>query len=64
MRESISPLLTQDDLMVLFSCGKTKLQAMLNANVLPVVKVGRKYYTTEDEIRKWIEMNRGKKIRY
>ncbi|MDF2854546.1 MAG: hypothetical protein K0Q87_397 [Neobacillus sp.] len=64
MHESISPLLTQDDLMVMFSCGKTKLQAMLNANVLPVVKVGRKYYTTQDEICKWVEKNRGKEIRY
>ena len=34
-------ILTQDDLLELFPFGKTKLKCLLEAGVLPVVKVGR-----------------------
>ena len=52
-------ILTQDDLLELFPFGKTKLKCLLEAGVLPVVKVGRDY-----ELDRWFEANKGKEIFY
>ena len=46
------------DLLTIFPFGKTKL----HAGVLPVVKVGRQYVTSDDAIQRWILENAGKEI--
>ena len=48
----------------LFPFGKTKLKCLLEAGVLPVVKVGRDYLTNERELDRWFEANKGKEIFY
>lgn len=50
------------DLLQIFPFGKTKLRKLLNAGVLPVVKVGRQYVTSDDAIQRWILENAGKEI--
>lgn len=55
---------TKNDLLRLFPFGKTKLQQMLKAGVLPVVKIGRTYLTSERLIDSWLEENKGKEILY
>jgi len=55
---------TKNDLLRLFPFGKTKLQQMLKAGVLPVVKIGRTYLTSERLIDSWLEENMGKEILY
>lgn len=50
------------DLLHIFPFGKTKLRQLLNAGVLPVVKVGRQYVTSDDAIQRWILENAGKEI--
>lgn len=57
-------ILTQDDFLELFPFGKTKLKCLLDAGVLPVVKVGRDYLTNERELDRWFEANKGKEIFY
>mgnify|MGYP000164395312 CR=1 FL=1 len=42
------------DLLTIFPFGKTKLRQLLHAGVLPVVKVGRQYVTSDDAIQRWI----------
>lgn len=55
-------VLNSKDLQVLFGFGKTKMSELFQAGVLPVVKVGRDYITTQKNIESWIEDNIGKEI--
>lgn len=57
-------VLNQDDLLKILPFGKTKLNQLLKANELPVVKVGRDYITTESKIEQWINENIGEEIFY
>lgn len=57
-------IFTQDDLMQLFPFGKTKLNELLKAGVLPVVKVGRQYITNEKEMDAWFHEYRGLEVHY
>ena len=50
------------DLLTIFPFEKTKLRQLLHAGVLPVVKVGRQYVTSDDAIQRWILENAGKEI--
>ena len=52
------------DLLDIFPFRRTKLQQLLNAGVLPVVKVGRTYLTSETQIQRWLIDNTGKEIYY
>lgn len=52
------------DLQEIFPFRRTKLQQLLNAGVLPVVKVGRTYLTSEAQIQRWLIDNTGKEIYY
>lgn len=64
MRAEIENLYSFTDLLDIFPFGKTKLRQLLKAGVLPVVKVGRQYITTQDVINRWIQENIGKEIQY
>lgn len=57
-------LYTSKDLEQIFPFGKTKFQQLLNANVLPVVKIGRDYLSSPDMINNWLLENSGKEIFY
>ena len=52
------------DLLEIFPFRRTKLQLLLNAGVLPVVKVGKSYLTSEAQIQRWLLENTGKEIFY
>ena len=53
-------ILSQNDLLELFPFGRSKLNALLRAGVLPVTKVGRDYITTRAELDRWFAANRGR----
>lgn len=53
-----------DDLLTIFPFGKTKLRQLLKAGVLPVVKVGRDYLTSDHMIESWLTENAGREIFY
>ncbi len=55
---------TKSDLLEIFPFGRTKLQQLLTAGVLPVVKVGKSYLTSEAQIQRWLLENTGKEIFY
>ncbi len=57
-------ILNQKDLLEILPFGKTKLNELLISGVLPVVKVGRSYITTEEKLSEWINNNIGKEIQY
>lgn len=64
-REKIGMIvLSQKDLLRIFPFGRTKLQQLLNAGVLPVVKIGKTYMSSETMIERWLEENVGKCIYY
>lgn len=56
--------LSQKDMLEILPFGRTTLQKLLNARVLPVVKVGRKYITTRKELEAWFTKYKGKEIKY
>lgn len=55
-------VLKTKDLMELFGFGKTKMNQVLQSGVLPVIKLGGEYITTEDQIQDWFKRNQGKSI--
>lgn len=55
---------SQKDLLKLFPFKRTKLQQLLKAGVLPVVKVGRTYLSSEKLIQEWFTENVGREILY
>ena len=57
-----SNLYSFSDLLTIFPFGKTKLRQLLLAGVLPVVKVGRQYVTSDEAIQRWVLENAGKKF--
>jgi len=57
-------LLTMNDLLEIFPFGKTKLFKLLQAKVLPVVKIGNDYITTSAVIERWVEDNVGRELHY
>ena len=58
----MNKLYSFSDLLVIFPFGKTKLRQLLQAGVLPVVKIGRQYRTNDKAIERWILENSGKEI--
>ena len=48
--------------MQLFGFGKTKMNQVLQSGVLPVIKLGGEYITTEEQIQEWFKRNQGKSI--
>ena len=59
-----SNLYSFSDLLTIFPFAKTKLRQLLLAGVLPVVKVGRQYVTSDEAIQRWVLENAGKEILY
>ena len=57
-------IITGNELQDKLQIGKTKFNALLQADVLPVVKIGRDYITTDTAIEKWVNENIGKEIYY
>jgi hypothetical protein len=55
-------ILNSKDLQELFGYGKTKMNQLLQSGILPVVKIGGDYRTTEDQINEWFKRNAGKEI--
>lgn len=55
-------ILTKNNLCELFQFGKTKMDNILNANILPVVQIGKDYRVTSKQIEEWFKKNSGKRI--
>lgn len=55
-------VLNQDDLMKLLGVKRTTIFKMLKADILPVVKVGKKYYTTAKLMEEWFAHMQGHEI--
>lgn len=55
---------SKNDLLNIFPFKRTKLQQLLNAGVLPVVKVGRSYLSSDEMIQRWLMENIGREIYY
>ncbi len=55
---------SNEELQRIFPFGKTKLNQLLQAGILPVIKIGKHYITTKKMLDKWFEENRGKELFY
>lgn len=55
-------VLKTKDLQELFGFGKTKMNQVLQSGILPVVKIGGEYLTTEDQIKEWFKRNQYKTL--
>lgn len=62
--QQTTKLYTKADLLQIFPFGRTKLQQLLNAGVLPVVKIGKTYMSSPGMLERWLEENVGKEIFY
>ncbi|MCD8158989.1 MAG: helix-turn-helix domain-containing protein [Clostridiales bacterium] len=47
-------LLNTNDMRKALKIGKTKLYEMINNGVLPVIKIGSRYYISEDKLDRFI----------
>lgn len=57
-------VLKNEEISQFFGFGKTKMSKLFQEKVLPVVKIGNDYVTTERTIEEWIKENVGKEIYY
>lgn len=57
-------VLTKEDLLKILPFGKTKLDQLLQAGILPVIKIGRDYITNHQELDDWFKANKGKELFY
>lgn len=55
---------SKNDLLKIFPFKRTKLQQLLNAGVLPVVKIGRTYLSSPEMVQRWLLENVGREILY
>lgn len=55
-------ILKQSDLYEMLPFKKGKVQELIRAGQLPVVKIGKDYITTEEKIVQWIEEHIGDEI--
>lgn len=55
---------SKNDLLKIFPFKRTKLQQLLNAGVLPVVKIGRTYLSSPEMVQRWLLENAGREILY
>ena len=55
-------ILSQKDLYEILPFGRTKIQQMFTAGVLPCTRVGKDYITTFELIEKWIRDNIGSEV--
>lgn len=55
---------SKKDLLDIFPFRRTKLQQLLNAGALPVVKVGKSYLSSSELINRWLLENQGKSVKY
>ncbi len=55
-------ILNSKDLQVMFGFGKTKMSQVLNSGLLPVVKIGKQWVTTDAQMQEWFNNNAGKEI--
>ena len=55
-------ILNSKDLQVMFGFGKTKMSQVLNSGLLPVVKIGKQWVTTDAQMQEWFNKNAGKEI--
>ncbi len=62
MEEKGLQVLNSQDLQEMFGFGKTKMCELFQSGVLPVVKIGRDYITTQKAVEDWIKDNIGKEI--
>lgn len=54
----------KNDLLEILPFGKTKLNELLQAEVLPVIKIGRDYITNEKLLDDWFQKYKFKEIRF
>ncbi len=55
-------VLNQNDLMEMFAIKRTTLFKLLKADILPVVKMGKNYYTTQTLMEEWFAKMQGHEI--
>ena len=57
-------ILKQTDLYRILPFQRTKVQQLIKAGALPVVKVGKDYITTWEQLEKWVDEHIGEDIYY
>lgn len=52
------------DIYEILPFGKKKILKLIHAGELPVLKIGRTYITTKEQLIKWIESHLGDELYY
>lgn len=53
---------TAKDVQQMLRIGKTKMQAIKDARIIPFIKIGREYYISKDNFEKWLSQKQGKNL--
>ena len=54
---------TRDEVMEMFNVNKDYFARQISEGKLPHFKIGKNYYFTEEDLKKWINKNRVEKMR-
>lgn len=55
-------IIDHNQIMVMLGIKRTTLFKLLHTGNLPVVKLGKKYITTKQQLYNWIKENEGQKV--
>lgn len=63
-RERNKDIIGLKDIYEILPFGKKKILKLIHAGELPVLKIGRTYITTKEQLIKWIESHLGDELYY
>ena len=64
VRERNKDIIGLKDIYEILPFGKKKILKLIHSGELPVVKIGRTYITTKEQLIKWIESHLGDELYY
>ena len=63
-RERNKDIIGLKDIYEILPFGKKKILKLIHAGELPVLKIGRTYITTKEQLIKWVESHLGDELYY
>ncbi len=58
----MSEMLTVKELQAIFKCSHNKVYQIIAIKGFPVIKIGKQYYVSKNDLELWINKNRGNEI--
>ena len=58
----MSEMLTVKELQAIFKCSHNKIYQIIAIKGFPVIKIGKQYYVSQNDLERWLDKNKGNVI--